>query len=121
MQTLYTDDQNQFRSVVSRFLEAHATTSQARELQETASGFDQAVWHQMSGELGLVGTHLPEAYGGFGFGMIELGIVLEEMGRSLLCAPYFSSVDLAANTLINAGDEETKAELLPQIASGTIL
>ncbi|MAI54005.1 MAG: hypothetical protein CBC55_06760 [Gammaproteobacteria bacterium TMED95] len=118
MQTLYTDDQNQFRSVVSRFLEAHATTSQARELQETASGFDQAVWHQMSGELGLVGTHLPEAYGGFGFGMIELGIVLEEMGRRLYCGPFFSSAVLSGLAVAELADEANKIELLPKIASG---
>jgi alkylation response protein AidB-like acyl-CoA dehydrogenase len=63
---------------------------------------------------------IPEEYGGQGFGYVELTVVLEEMGRALLCAPYFSSVVLAANALIHSGDESAKSELLPRIASGTI-
>ena len=61
---------------------------------------------------------IPEAYGGAGFGYVELVVVLEEMGRSLLCAPYFSTVALAANALLSSGDEAAKAEYLPGIASG---
>ncbi|MFZ4719524.1 MAG: acyl-CoA dehydrogenase family protein, partial [Ilumatobacteraceae bacterium] len=49
---------------------------------------------------------------------VELGIVLEEMGRSLLCAPFFSTVVLAANTLIHSGDDAAKAAHLPGIAAG---
>jgi alkylation response protein AidB-like acyl-CoA dehydrogenase len=44
----------------------------------------------------LTGVHIPEEYGGQGLGFIELGLVLEEMGRALLCAPYFSTTVLAA-------------------------
>src|SRR5205085_7442930 len=73
---------------------------------------------QMGQELGLQGLAIPEEYGGQGFTFIELGIVLEEMGRVLLAAPYFSSVVLAANAIMNAGTEEQKAALLPGIASG---
>ena len=61
---------------------------------------------------------IPEEYGGQGFTFVELGIVLEEMGRVLLCAPYFSTVVLAANAILNAGTDEQKGELLPGIASG---
>ncbi|MEM1334320.1 MAG: acyl-CoA dehydrogenase family protein, partial [Actinomycetota bacterium] len=57
-------------------------------------------------------------YGGSGFSYVELGIVLEEMGRALLCAPFFSTVVLAANTLIHSGDDTAKKEYLPGIASG---
>ncbi len=49
---------------------------------------------------------------------VELGVVLEEMGRALLCAPYFSTVVLAANTLLHSGDDAAKAAYLPGIASG---
>ena len=62
--------------------------------------------------------HIPEAYGGQGFGFVELGIVLEEMGRALLCAPYFASTVLAATAIMNAGTEAQKRELLPPIAAG---
>ena len=72
----------------------------------------------MANELGLQSLHIPEEYGGQGFTFVELGIVLEEMGRVLLCAPYFSTVVLAADAIINAGTDEQKAELLPGIAVG---
>ncbi|MEO7396983.1 MAG: acyl-CoA dehydrogenase family protein, partial [Ilumatobacteraceae bacterium] len=58
-------------------------------------------------------------FGGSGYGYVELGIVLEEMGRALLCAPFFSTVVLAANTLLHSGDQAAKAAHLPGIASGT--
>jgi len=63
-----------------------------RELMETESGCDTAVWSQMAQQMGLQGLHIPEEYGGSGFGYVELGIVLEEMGRRLLCAPFFATV-----------------------------
>ncbi len=62
--------------------------------------------------------HIPEAYGGQGFGLVELGIVLEEMGRALLCAPYFASIALAATAIMNVGTEAQKRALLPPIALG---
>ena len=54
----------------------------------------------MGEQMGLQGLHIPEEFGGSGYGYVELGIVLEEMGRSLLCAPFFSTVVLAANALL---------------------
>jgi len=76
------------------------------------------VWKQMGQELGLQSLAIPEEFGGQGFTFIELGIVLEEMGRVLLCAPYYSSVVLAANAILNVGTEAQKQALLPGIASG---
>jgi len=87
----------------------------------TAEGYDRAVWRQLSEELALPGIHVPEKYGGAGFGMVELCIVTEEMGRSLLCAPYFSTGVLAANAILNAGSEAQKSALLPDIAKGARL
>jgi alkylation response protein AidB-like acyl-CoA dehydrogenase len=72
----------------------------------------------MADQMGLQGLVVPEDFGGSGFGYIELIVVLEEMGRALLCAPYFSTVVLAANTLLHAGDDAAKADYLPGIASG---
>ena len=85
---------------------------------ETTEGYDPAVWTQMAQELGLQSLHIPEEHGGQGFTFVELGIVLEEMGRVLLCAPYFSTVCLAANAIMNAGTDAQQGELLPGIASG---
>ena len=67
---------------------------------------------------GLPAVAVPEAYGGQGFSAVELGIVLQEMGRAVLCAPYFGSVALAATAVAQAATEEWKKELLPALASG---
>jgi alkylation response protein AidB-like acyl-CoA dehydrogenase len=72
----------------------------------------------MAEQLGLQGLAIPEEYGGSGFSYVELVVVLEEMGRSLLCAPYFATVALAANALLTSGDDSAKKELLPGLASG---
>ena len=68
--------------------------------------------------MGLQSLIIPEEFGGSGYSYVELDVVLEEMGRALLCAPYFSTVVLAANTLLHAGDDDAKKALLPGIASG---
>jgi alkylation response protein AidB-like acyl-CoA dehydrogenase len=114
----FSEEQEQLREAVRRFLEAKSPESEVRRLMETTEGFDPAVWQQMANELGLQSIHIPEAYGGQGFTFVELGIVLEEQGRALLCAPYFSTVVLAANAILNAGSDDEKGALLPGIASG---
>ena len=118
MNFAFTDEQEELRKTVRSFLESKSAESAVREQMETENGFDPAVWSQMGEQMGLQGLHIPEAYGGSGYGYVELGIVLEEMGRSLLCAPFFSTVVLAANTLIHSGDEAAKKAYLPGIASG---
>jgi alkylation response protein AidB-like acyl-CoA dehydrogenase len=101
-----------------RFLEDKSPVTEVRRLMETETGYDEAVWKQMAAELGLQGIHIPEEYGGQGFSFVELGIVLEEMGRALLAAPYLASVCLAANAILDLGSEQQRKELLPGIASG---
>ncbi|MFM7252901.1 MAG: acyl-CoA dehydrogenase family protein, partial [Ilumatobacteraceae bacterium] len=118
MNFAFTEEQEELRKTVRQFLDAKSSEEAVREQMETEDGFDRAVWSQMAEQMGLQGLHIPEQYGGSGFGYVELGIVLEEMGRSLLCAPFFASVVLAANTLIHSGDEAAKAAHLPGIASG---
>src|SRR6201992_1960697 len=88
---------------------------------ETESGYDPAVWSQMGDQMGLQGLIIPEEFGGSGYSYVELVVGLEEMGRALLCAPYFSSVALAANLLLVSGDDAAKKEYLPGIASGTTI
>jgi alkylation response protein AidB-like acyl-CoA dehydrogenase len=118
MNFAFTEEQEELRNTVRAFLENKSSEEAVREQMETEAGYDQAVWSQMAEQMGLQGLHIPEEYGGSGFGYVELGIVLEEMGRSLLCAPFFSSVVLAANTLIHSGDDAAKKAHLPGIASG---
>jgi alkylation response protein AidB-like acyl-CoA dehydrogenase len=114
----FSEEQEELRQTVRRFLEDKSPSSEVRRLMETTEGYDEGVWKQMAQELGLQSLHIPEAHGGQGFTFVELGIVLEEMGRVLLCAPYFSTVVLAANAIMNAGTDEEQAALLPGIASG---
>jgi alkylation response protein AidB-like acyl-CoA dehydrogenase len=118
IQFAFTDEQEQFRSAIRRFVSDRSPTTEVRRLMATAEGYDPAVWRQMSAELALPGIHVPEEYGGAGFGIVELCIAMEEFGRALLCAPYFSTAVLAANAILNAGTQEQKSSLLPPLARG---
>ena len=121
MNFAFTEEQEELRKTVRAFLESKSSEESVREQMETEAGYDTAVWSQMAEQMGLQGLHIPEQYGGSGFSYVELGVVLEEMGRSLLCAPFFSTVVLAANALIQSGDESAKKEYLPGIASGATI
>ncbi len=121
MKFSFSDEQQEFRSVVRRFLEDKSPSTAVRRLMETDKGYDPEVWQSLSRELGLTAVHIPEAYGGQGFGVSELAIAAEEMGRTLLCAPYFASTVLAATAILKAGTEAQKQALLPAIASGTTI
>jgi alkylation response protein AidB-like acyl-CoA dehydrogenase len=114
----FNEEQEELRRFVRQFLEAKSPESEVRRLMATEDGYDPDSWRQMAEQMGLQGLIVPEDYGGSGFTFIELIVVLEEMGRALLCAPYFSSIVLAANTLLHGGSDEVKKELLPGIASG---
>src|SRR5690606_3782735 len=114
----FSEEQEELRRITRQFLESKSPETEVRRLMETTEGYDAAVWSQLANELGLQSLTIPAEDGGQGFTYVELAVVLEEMGRALLCAPYYSTVVLAANTLLHAGDESAKKELLPGIASG---
>jgi alkylation response protein AidB-like acyl-CoA dehydrogenase len=118
MNFAFSEEQEELRSSVRRFLEDKSPMTEVRRLMETSEGYDPAVWKQMGEQLGLQAIAIPEEYGGVGFGYVELTVIFEEMGASLLCAPYFSTVALAANALLASGDESAKKDFLPGIASG---
>ncbi|MCW2917384.1 MAG: acyl-CoA dehydrogenase domain protein [Actinomycetia bacterium] len=121
MELVVTEEQRELRTALRRFFADKSPSTVVRRLMETPEGYDPAVWTQMGDQLGLQGLAIPEEYGGSGFGFRELVIVLEEMGRVLLCAPYLSSVVLAAGALLNSGDENAKKNLLPGLAAGTTI
>jgi alkylation response protein AidB-like acyl-CoA dehydrogenase len=118
MRFSFTDEQREFRSVVRRFLEDKSPTAEVRRLMETDIGHDPEVWRSLTQDLGLTAIHVPEVYGGQGFGISELAITVEEMGRALLCAPYFASTVLATTAILRAGTDAQKRALLPDIAAG---
>ena len=118
MNFAFSEEQEQLREFVRSFLGDKSSEEAVREQMDTEVGYDDAVWNQMAEQMGLQALAIPEEFGGQGFGFVEQIVVLEEMGRALLCAPYFSSCVLAANAILHSGDDSAKAELLPGIASG---
>ena len=113
MNFAFTEEQEELRKTVRAFMESKSSEATVRELMETETGYDPAVWSQMGEQMGLQGLAIPEEFGGSGYSFVELGIVLEEMGRSLLAAPFFSTAVLAAQTLIHSGDDNAKKTHLP--------
>ena len=118
MDFAFSDEQEELRRTVRGFLADKSPETEVRRLMETTEGYDPKLWQQMGEQLGLQGLAIPEEYGGAGYTFLELGVVLEEMGRALLCAPYFATTVLAANTLLLSGDEAAMQEYLPGLASG---
>ena len=117
----FSDEQQELRRGVRRFLEDKSPARQVRRLMETDEGYDRAVWSQMAQQLGLQGLTIPEEHGGAGGGPVEQLVVLEEMGRVLLCAPYFATAVLAVNALRASGDASAQRDILPGIAAGTTI
>ena len=117
MNFAFSEEQEELRRTVRAFLEDKSPSAEVRRLMETTEGYDPALWEQMGSQLGLQGLAIPEEYGGSGYSYVELIVVLEEMGRALLAAPYFSTVALAANAILHSGDDAAKKELLGGIAS----
>jgi alkylation response protein AidB-like acyl-CoA dehydrogenase len=117
----FTPEQEELRQSLRRFLADKSSSVEVRRLMETDDGYDPLVWKQMADQLGLQGLAIPEEYGGSGYSAVELGIVFEEMGRALLCAPYFSTVALAAQLLLSVDDEAARSRWLPRIAEGSLV
>ena len=112
------EEHDELRRSVRRFLQGASPPSEVRRLMETEDGYDRAVWKAMATDLGLQGLAIPEEYGGSGKGFGALAAVFEEMGRALLCAPFLSTVGLAASAILASSDSAAKADLLPAIAGG---
>ena len=118
MDFAFTHEHDELRQTVRRFMENESSEAIVRKLMETGQGYDRRSWERMASELSLLGLVVPEQYGGAGLGAVELAIAMEEMGRVLFCGPYLSSAVLAPAALLHAGDEATRAKLLPQISAG---
>lgn len=111
---------DELRSAVREFMDIASGSDTVRNLMDTDAGYDDAVWRRMATELGLHGIAVPEEFGGAGAGIAELAVVFEEMGAALLCAPFFSTVALAIPALLNSGDDEAIADLVPSLADGSM-
>jgi alkylation response protein AidB-like acyl-CoA dehydrogenase len=106
------------RESVREFLEDNLPTDTLVSRTERAAGFDRGLWSTMAVGLGLHGLAVEEEYGGSGFGWVEQGIVLHELGRVLYSGPYLATVALAIPLLTTCGDTEAKRRWLPRLVSG---
>ncbi len=113
------DEQRRLRTTAEEFLADHAPPAAVRAAMATERGYDYDLWQRIAGEMGWPAVIVPEAHGGLGLGQVELMVLMEAMGGALLCAPFFSTVCLAANALVLGGTEAQRAEWLPAIAAGT--
>ena len=120
MEFSFTEEQLMIRDTAESFLKEVSTSSAIRNAMESERGFNDNTWQRLCTEMGWQATHIPEEYGGFGLGYVELVIMLEQMGQYLFCSPFFSTVCLGANALLIAGSEAQKQRYLPQICEGSI-
>jgi alkylation response protein AidB-like acyl-CoA dehydrogenase len=117
----FTDEQRELGAILRRFLQDKSPSAEVRRLMATEAGYDPQTWAQLAGQLGLQGLVVPEKYGGSGAGPVELAVACEEMGRALLCAPYFATAVLAVHALLASGDQAAQEEFLPSIADGATI
>ncbi len=114
----FTEDQVMVRDSARAFLAEASDSAKVRAAMDLDQGWDATLWSRIGTGLGWTGISIPEAYGGSGMGYVALAIVMEEMGRTLCVSPFFASVVLAAEAILQAGTEAQKQALLPGIASG---
>lgn len=113
----FSEEQDLLRQSAADFLRNECPMSYVRQMMEDERGYADEVWNKMA-ELGWMGLIVPEAYGGAGLSLVDLVVVLEEMGKVVLPGPFFSTVALGGLCVQAAGSEEQKKALLPGMASG---
>ncbi len=113
----FSEEQELLRKSAADFLSKECPMTYVRQMMEDERGYADAVWSKMA-ELGWTGLIYPEEFGGAGFSMVDLIVVLEEMGKASLPGPFFSTVCLGGRTILEAGSDEQKKKYLPGLASG---
>jgi alkylation response protein AidB-like acyl-CoA dehydrogenase len=111
--------QELLRANARAFLDKECPSSLVRQVMRDPTGDIPALWQKMAG-LGWMGLLVPEDRGGLGLTMIELALVLEEMGRVLLPGPYFATVALGGMALLLGGRTAQHGELLARLAAGEL-
>lgn len=113
----FNDEQELLRSTARKFFENECGSDTVRRLMETPEGISSDLWTKLA-EQGWLGLVYPEAYDGMGLGLVDLVVLMEEMGRAVVPGPYFSAVLLGGLAILEAGGEAQKKEWLPKIAAG---
>ncbi len=114
-----TEDQRLLNDSVSRLLADRYAFDARRGYIKSAQGWSQEMWEKYA-ELGLLGLPFPEEYGGFGGGAVDIMMVMEAFGRSLVVEPFLATVVLGGSAIKYAGNEAQKGEILPQIVDGSL-
>src|SRR5580698_2015894 len=122
MALVLTEEQSMLRDSARGLISDKAPVSHLRQLRDTkdATGFSRDLWKSFA-EMGFSGLLVPENYGGSGLGCVEAGIVMEEIGRTLMPSPFLSTAVVAASALSRGGSAAQKAEHLPKISAGELL
>lgn len=116
MQFGLTETQETLKKSAREFLNAECPIAVVRKLIEADGAFDAALWKKIAAQ-GWTGLLVAEEFDGHGMGMVDMGVVLEEMGRALLPGPFFSTT-LVAGTILAQAPDELKRKYLPPIATG---
>jgi len=114
----FSEEQELLRGQARDFLDRQCPTAVVRTLMASERGYDDDMYRRMA-ELGWTAIPFPEEFGGLGLGMVDLTVVLEEMGRHVAPAPLQSAVGLAGMTLLHGASDEQKKRWLPGLAEGT--
>ena len=113
----FTEEQELLRATARKFLENECPSPTVRKLMDTPEGTTPEFWAKLA-EQGWLGLIFPEVYGGVGLGVVDLVVLMEEMGRVVMPGPYLSTVLLGGLALLEAGSEAQKKQWLPKVASG---
>jgi len=113
----FTEQQAMLRQSVRRFLEQRCPIKEVRRLKTTPAGYSEELWHEMA-KAGWLGIIVPEQYGGLGLGLLDLVIVLEEMGRGVFPSPFIAQT-LATLAILELGNEQQRQQYLPSLVDGS--
>jgi len=113
----FNEEQDLLRSTARKFFENEFPSEVVRRLMDTPEGMTPTLWGKL-GEQGWLGLIFPEPYDGMGLGLVDLVVLMEEMGRAVIPGPYFSAVLLGGLAILESGSDAQKKEWLPAITSG---
>lgn len=115
------DEQQMLQKSASDFVRRESSLKRIRELRNDSAGFSQELYGKMA-ELGWLGMAFPESAGGLGQGLVEMAVVMEELGKGLMPEPVLSSVLLGGQAILLGGSADQQRQWLPKIAeAGTVV
>jgi alkylation response protein AidB-like acyl-CoA dehydrogenase len=122
MALVLNEEQSMLRDSARGLISDKAPVSHLRQLRDSkdATGFSRDLWRNFA-EMGFSGLLVPDEFGGSGLGCVEAGVVMEEIGRTLMPSPFLSTAVLAVSALSRGGSAAQKSEHLPRIADGSLL